>query len=48
MLPLKLVLLAVSPVQENAFAVALLPAKVSEQMGVLKNVIALYEAFQMK
>ena len=41
MLPLKLVLLAVGPVQENPFAVALLPAKVSEKVGVLKNCISL-------
>ena len=39
MLPLKLVLLAVGPVLENPFAVALLPAKVSEEMRVLKHLI---------
>ena len=37
MLPLKLVLLAVGPVQEDPLPVPLLPPEVPEEMGVLEN-----------
>ena len=37
MLPLKLVLLAVGPVQEDPLPVPLLPTEVPEEMRVLEN-----------
>ena len=37
MLPLKLVLLSVGPVQEDPLPVPLLPPEVPEEMGVLEN-----------